>query len=166
MKGHNNINVASLDALTQEDAQQHADRLLKNDARGYTDRHAMLQAGFCMHSQHSFLVQAGPAADSDTSSEALKPEGLTACKALFAQLPWEDIAQLEVAVIRNDVQLPLIQFLTTVAMKVEGNADATELMHSAMTVSAICCSVSLKSQKPTSLYLHLESGRYSSTDSH
>ncbi|KAL0036203.1 hypothetical protein WJX79_007899 [Trebouxia sp. C0005] len=76
---------------------------------------------------------AGPAADSDTSSEALKPEGLTACKALFAQLPWEDIAQLEVAVIRNDVQLPLIQFLTTVAMKVEGNADATELMHSAMT---------------------------------
>jgi hypothetical protein len=119
-----------------------------------------------MFPQRSFLVQAGLAADSDTSPEALAPEGLTACKALFAQLPWEDIAQLEVAVIRKDVQLPLIQFLTTVAMQAEGNADAAELMHSAMTVSEVCCSQSLVSQEPISLYLHLESGRYSSTDKH
>ncbi len=88
-----------------------------------------------MYPQHSSLLQAGLAADSDTSPEALAPEGLTACKALFAQLPWEEIAQLEVAVIRKNVQLPLIQFLTTVATQAEGNADATELMHSAMTVS-------------------------------
>jgi len=114
-----------------------------------------MEAGFCMHPQLSFLVQAGNAADSDTSPEALAPEGLTACKTLFAQLPWEDIAQLEVAVIRKDVQLPLIQFLRTVAMQVEGNADATELMHSAMTVSEAGCSVSLASQEPISLSLHL-----------
>ncbi len=94
-----------------------------------------------MQPQHLFLVQAGLAADSDTSPEAVAPEGLTACKALFAQLPWEDIAQLEVAIIRKDVQLPLIQFLTTAAMQVEGNADASELMHSAMTVSKACFSV-------------------------
>ncbi len=111
-----------------------------------------------MHPQHSCLVQAGLAADSDTSPEALAPEGLIACKALFAQLPWEDIAQLDVAVIRKDVQLPLIQYLRTVAMQAEGNADATELMHSAMTVSEVCCSVSLVSQAHISLYLHLESG--------
>lgn len=86
-----------------------------------------------------FRVQAGLAAESDTSPKALAPEGLTACKALFAQLPWEDIAQLEVPVIREDVQLPLIHFLTTVAMQAEGNADASELMHSAMTVSEAYC---------------------------
>ncbi|DBA95921.1 TPA: hypothetical protein ACH3X1_001448 [Trebouxia sp. C0004] len=77
--------------------------------------------------------KAGLAADSDASPKALAPEGLTACKVLFAQLPWEDIAQLEVVVIRTDVQLPLIQFLTTVAMQAEGNAGASDLMHSAMT---------------------------------
>ncbi len=166
MKVHVNIIVASLDTVSQEVAQGHDDRLSKDDAQGYTDRRAAMEAGFCMHPQLSFLVQAGNAADSDTSPEALAPEGLTACKALFAQLPWEDIAQLEVAVIRKDVQLPLIQFLRTVAMQVEGNADATELMHSAMTVSEAGCSVSLASQESISLYLHLESGRHSSTDRH
>ena len=117
-----------------------------------------------MQPQRSFLAQAGLTAVSDTSPEALAPGGLTACKALCAQLPWEDIAQLEVAVIRKDVQLPLIQFLTTVAMQAEGNADATELMHSAMTVSDACCIVSLASQQPINFYFNLQCGRHSSTD--
>ena len=166
MKGRTNIGVASLDMLAQEVAHGHTDRLSKHDAQGHSDRHGTMYAGFCMHPQHSCLVQAGLAADSDTSPKALALEGLTACKALFAQLPWEDIAQLEAAVTRKDVQLPLILFLTTVAMQAEGNADATELMHSAMTVSGACCSVSSAPQETISLYLHWESGHRSSTDRH
>lgn len=60
---------------------------------------------------------------------------LAACKALFAQLPWEDIPELHADSIREGVRLPLLQLLTTVAKQAShGNSNAADLMHSIMTV--------------------------------
>ena len=60
---------------------------------------------------------------------------LAACKALFAQLPWEEISDLHAVCIREHVRLPLLQHLTTIAGQASlGNVDAADLMHSIMTV--------------------------------
>ncbi len=65
---------------------------------------------------------------------------IAARKALFAQLPWEEIAHLETASIRSDVQMPLVQFLKKVAIQASfGNADAIDLMQSTVTVSCSAC---------------------------
>ena len=60
---------------------------------------------------------------------------IAACKALFAQLPWEEVSELDAEAIREGVRLPLLQLLTRIAHQAShGNADAADLMHSIMTV--------------------------------
>lgn len=60
---------------------------------------------------------------------------VAACKALFAQLPWEEVTELKVDSIRDGVRLPLLQHLTNIAGQAsQGSSDAADLVHSIMTV--------------------------------
>lgn len=60
---------------------------------------------------------------------------IAACKALFAQLPWEEVSKLDAESIREGVRLPLLQLLTKIAKQAShGNSDAADLVHSIMTV--------------------------------
>ena len=82
------------------------------------------------------FLQTPGSMEPDHAGPAAEAEGVAACKALFAQMPWEDIAQLDVTSIRNEVLLPLVQFLQKVAKQASlGNADAAELLQSTMTVT-------------------------------
>ena len=76
------------------------------------------------------------------ADSAAGPGDLVACKALLAQLPWEEIPDLELASIKGGVQKPLVQFLWKAAGQASsGDADADELMHTALTVRFIQYSV-------------------------
>ena len=80
--------------------------------------------------------------NSNSSQPDHNAGSLTACRALFAQLPWEDIDQLDADSIRAGVQLPLINFLQHLALAAAaGNADAADLMQSTITVACrlLCC---------------------------
>lgn len=69
---------------------------------------------------------------------------VAACKALFAQLPWEEVTELDADSIREGVRLPLLQHLTTVAGQAsQGSSDAADLVHSIMTVKAFLSSQSV-----------------------
>ena len=85
------------------------------------------------------LVQARVSTEPDSNHGA---GTLTACRALFAQLPWEDIAQLDADSIRTGVQTLLVNFLQHLAPKAAGgDADAADLMQSNVTVPCrlVCC---------------------------
>lgn len=66
---------------------------------------------------------------------------VAACKALFAQLPWEEVTELDADTIQADVRLPLLQHLTTIAGQAS-LGDAADLVHSIMTVQAFLSSQS------------------------
>ena len=71
-------------------------------------------------------------------SGAVPSEGagtLAACKALFAQLPWEKMQQLPEDIIRTQVLPQLIAFLHSLAPQAAaGISDAADLMQKAITV--------------------------------
>ena len=74
---------------------------------------------------------------------------LAACKVLFAQLPWEEVSELDAASIREGVRLPLLQHLTAIAGQASlGNSDAADLVHSVTTVRHVPCRVGLHTTEP------------------
>lgn len=60
---------------------------------------------------------------------------LAACKVLFAQLPWEELSDLDADSIREGVRLPLLRHLTIISGQASlDNSDAADLVHTTMTV--------------------------------
>ena len=78
----------------------------------------------------AWCMQASAATEQGTEAGQL-----AACKVLFAQLPWEEVSELDADSIREGVRLPLLQYLITIAGQASlGNSDAADLVHSVMTV--------------------------------